>query len=369
MRYRRMPIEIESPEQFGYDLIRYNLAESSVTDVPLRDLKINLDDLILAYGDHTGKPELRALIASEGDNLEPGDVLLTVGAAAALFIVNTTLLQAGDHAVIVFPNYATNLETPHAIGANVTRLELRFEDDWQLDLDALRHAIRPETRLVSITNPHNPTGATLSTHDLERIVGMIEASNAMLLVDETYRDMNFSPPPPLAATLSNRVISVSSLSKSYGLPGIRMGWLICQDQSLMETFLAAKEQIFISNSLVDEAIAFQALQQRQRLLGGFRAHIQTNFTALRGWMSAQDMLEWVEPTGGCVCFPRIKPGITLDLGRFHHSLLHDRCTAVGPGHWFGLDDRFMRVGFGWPSRDALLHGLEAIRQAIRDAGT
>jgi aspartate/methionine/tyrosine aminotransferase len=148
-----------------------------------------------------------------------------------------------------------------------------------------------------------------------------------------------------------------------------MGWLICQDQSLMETFLAAKEQIFISNSLVDEAIAFQALQQRQRLLGGFRAHIQTNFTALRGWMSAQDMLEWVEPTGGCVCFPRIKPGITLDLGRFHHSLLHDRCTAVGPGHWFGLDDRFMRVGFGWPSRDALLHGLEAIRQAIRDAGT
>ena len=359
-----MPIEIESPEQFGYDLIEFNLAESSVTDVKFGDLKINLDDLVLAYGDHLGKPELRALIASEGEALEPDDVMLTVGAASALFIVNTTILKPGDHAVIAFPNYATNLETPNAIGASVTRLELRFEDGWKLDLDALESAIKPETKLVSLTNPHNPTGATLERDDLSCIIGIVERSNAMLLMDETYRDMSFASPPPLAASLSDRVISISSLSKSYGLPGIRLGWLICRNRALMEHFLAAKEQIFISTSLVDEEIAHRAMIQRQRLLTGFKAHIRANFQAMKSWMDSQNALEWVEPTGGCVSFPRIKPEINLDLERFHHMLLHDLGTAVGPGHWFGFDDRYMRVGFGWPTLEGVQGGLARILKAV-----
>jgi aspartate/methionine/tyrosine aminotransferase len=364
MRYRRMPIEIESPEQFGYNLIKFNLAESSVTDVPFRDLGINLDDLVLAYGDHLGRPELRALISRDSPNLRPDDVLLTVGAASALFIVNTALLKPGDHAVIAFPNYATNLETPFAIGADVTRLELRFEDGWKLDLDALERAIKPETKLVSLTNPHNPTGATISNDDLEHIIQIIERSNAILLMDETYRDMNFASPPPLAASLSERAISISSLSKSYGLPGIRLGWLICRDRRLFETFLAAKEQIFISSSLVDEEIAFQAMQGREKLLEGFRAHIRTNFTAMKSWMNAQDVLEWVETTGGCVSFPRINSDIRLNLEQFHHKLLHDLGTAVGPGHWFGFDDRYMRVGFGWPTLEGVQSGLDCILKAV-----
>src|SRR5205085_3347216 len=118
---------------------------------------------------------------------------------------------------------------------------------------------------VSLTYPHNPTGATIDLDTLKKIVELIERKNTYLLFDETYRDMHFTSPPPLASTLSSRVISICSMSKSYGLPGIRIGWLVCKNTPLMETFLAAKEQIFITNSVVDEEIAYQYLLNKEKL--------------------------------------------------------------------------------------------------------
>ena len=367
MRYRRMPIEIESPEQFGYDRIKYNLAESSVTDASFSSLGVHLESLILAYGDHYGKPELRALIASDSQHLEPDHVLVTVGAASALFIVNTVLLEPGDHAVIAFPNYATNLETPRAIGANLERLELRFEDGYRLDLDRLERMIRPETKLVSLTNPHNPTGVVIPEADLRRLLEIIETKGCRLLFDETYRDMTFGPLAPLAADLSPNAISISSLSKTYGWPGLRLGWLISRDANLMESFLAAKEQIFISASLVDEEIAHQGLLRKSEHLERIQAHIRTNFAAKKAWMHAQPELEWVEPGGGVVCFPRIKPSLPVDLDRFYRILNDEFGTFVGPGHWFDCDRRHMRIGYGWPDLETLNAGLANISLAVRAA--
>ncbi len=162
MRYRRMPIEVESPEQLGYSTIEYNLAESSIADARFKDLNIDLNDVVLAYSDHLGKPELRALLTAGAAPLQPADVMLTVGAAAALFIVATSLLSPGDHMIVVYPNYATNIETPRQIGANYEWFPLSFEGGFQLDVDALVARIRPDTRYVSITVPHNPTGAMIS---------------------------------------------------------------------------------------------------------------------------------------------------------------------------------------------------------------
>src|SRR5262249_36222231 len=126
VRYRRMPIEVESPEQLGYDTITNNLSESSVADRRLRDLgvDVNVDELLLCYGDHLGDPALRAAIASHGDGLKTDDVLVTPGAAAALFAIATSQLEPGDHTVVVRTNYATNLETPRAIGADIDIVDL-----------------------------------------------------------------------------------------------------------------------------------------------------------------------------------------------------------------------------------------------------
>ena len=138
-----MPIEAESPEELGYARIRANLAESSVADTPLGELGVELDELVLQYGDHRGRPGLRTAIAAGAAGIGPDHVLVTPGAAAALFIVHTALLGPGDELVVVRPNYATNLETPRAIGANVRFLDLRHEEGWALDVDRLAGSRHP----------------------------------------------------------------------------------------------------------------------------------------------------------------------------------------------------------------------------------
>jgi aspartate/methionine/tyrosine aminotransferase len=363
MDYKRMPIEIEAPEGFGYENIDCNLSESSYADQRLSDLGISIDDILLFYGDHKGKPALREMIASE-IKMSPGDVLITPGAAAALFMVSTSLLNKGDHVVVAKSNYATNIETPRALGARVSFLPMRFDKGYTLDLEELNRLITDKTKLVSLTYPHNPTGVMINEETLRSIIEIVERKNCFLLFDETYREMCFVPKLPVAASLSQRVISVSSMSKSFGLPGIRVGWAICQDKKMMETLLAAKEQILITNSVIDEEIAFQYLQNKEKLFSSVKATISSNFAVLKNFMQNQDLLEWVEPQGGCVCFPRIKKSINLDTKQFHERLLHKYNTYVGRGHWFEEDDRYMRIGYSWDKTEKLQKGLLNILAAI-----
>ncbi|MBE0695855.1 MAG: aminotransferase class I/II-fold pyridoxal phosphate-dependent enzyme [Anaerolineaceae bacterium] len=367
MKYRRMPIEMESPEQFGYGNIRCNLTESSVADMSLSELGLDLNSLVLAYTDHLGKPALRERIAADGHNLTPQDVIVTPSAAAALFIVATSLLEKGDHMVVMHPNYATNIETPHAIGCQVETLSLSFDRGFAFDIDQLAALVRPETRLISLTSPHNPTGMTLSERDLRAAAALAEKCGCYLLVDETYREMNFAGPSPLAASISPRCISVASMSKSYGLPGIRIGWIITQDKALQETFLAAKEQIFICNSVIDEEIAFSVLSRKEQILPPILERSRKGFLLTQAWMSEQHALEWVQPSGGVVCFPRIKLDLAVDVDRFYQVLNDKYSTFAGPGHWFGMDRRYMRIGYGWPALDELGEGLHSISLAVEEA--
>ena len=366
MRYQRMPIEIEAPEGFGYENIDCNLSESSFTDQKLSDLGIDIQDLLLLYGDHKGKPELRELL-TQNTSLTPDNVLITSGAATALFIIATSLLDKGDHLVVAKSNYATNIETPRAIGADISFLQLTFENNFELDVEELERLITPHTKLVSLTYPHNPTGVMIDERKLKAIIEIIERKQTLLLLDETYREMCFVEKLPVAAALSDRVISVSSMSKSYGLPGIRMGWIFTQNPSLMETFLAAKEQICITNSVIDEEIAFRYLQRKDELFAPNLATIRKNFGILKNFMANQQVLEWVEPQGGCVCFPRIKSQIDVNTDRFHDILLNQYATYVGRGHWFEEDARYMRIGYSWDKTEKLEKGLQNILKAIEEA--
>jgi aspartate/methionine/tyrosine aminotransferase len=373
VKYRRMPIEEESPEQLGYDKIRFNLTESSVRDRSLADLGIEIGDMVLFYGDHFGNDTFRELIAAQsggaGGGVGRDDVLVTAGAAQALFIIATSLLDKGDHLVVISPNYATNIETPRAIEADVSYLDLTFEDGFRIDLDKLMALVTPRTKYVSITLPHNPTGITMSEADLRSVVGRVEAAGCRLLVDETYREMTFGDPLPVAATLSDSAISVSSLSKTYGIPGIRSGWLVCRDRELMATFLAAKEQIGICGSVVDEEIAARAFAQRDTWLPEIHAFIRRQFEVVSSWVAGEELMEWVEPRGGCVCFPRIKPDVPVDVDEFYRALNDRHGAYVGPGHWFEQSRRHMRVGYGWPLPDELEGGLAAISSSVRAALT
>jgi aspartate/methionine/tyrosine aminotransferase len=374
MRYKRMPIEVESPEQLGYDTITNNLSESSVADRRLVDLGLDatiggaLDELLLCYGDHLGDPMLRAAVAAGGEGLHADDVLVMPGAAAALFATATSLLEPGDHAVVVRTNYATNLETPRAIGAEIDIIDLAFDDGWQLDVTRLAALVKSGvTKLVSVTCPHNPTGTMLDLASLHALVEIAERSGAVLLVDETYRDLTHGSQLPMAATLSTRAISVSSMSKAYGLPGLRIGWAVCRDPELFETLLAAKEQMVICGATLDEAIAGRVLADRARVLAPILTDVRERLAIVSAWLHAQDTFEWIEPTGGVVGLVRFRPGSNVDTDRFYEVLLQTYGTYVGPGHWFEVDDSHFRLGFGWPTEGELRSGLAALTAAAADA--
>ena len=371
MRYRRMPIEAESPEQMGYDRIRNNLSESSFTDARLRDFDAiaGLNDLVLCYGSHQGHQALRDLIAKDaGDTVLTRDqVLLTIGAAGALFIIATALLEKDDEIIVVRPNYATNIETPLAIGARPRYIDLHFEEGFQLDIDKIKTAITARTRYISVTYPHNPTGACLEQPQLQQLIRLTEENDLRLLVDETYRDMRPGPQLPLAAAFSQKVISVSSLSKTYGLPGLRVGWIVCRDQTLLETFLAAKEQIHICGPVIDEELAYRYFLQKQIHFSRIQKEIHTKFLRVKSWIELEEDWEWVEPKGGCVCFPRLRNPQTVDIDKFYKLLLEKYSTYVGPGHWFEMPRHYMRIGFGWPSTRQLQEGLEALSKTVRDS--
>jgi aspartate/methionine/tyrosine aminotransferase len=276
-------------------------------------------------------------------------------------------LKPGNRILVAKPNYATNIETPRAIGAAVDFLDLKFEEGFRLNLDQLKQRLTPETKLVSLTFPQNPTGSHLSFDELRQIVQWIESSNALLLFDETYREMSFREILNPAAELSPKVISVSSLSKTYGLPGIRIGWLACRDPKIRETFLAAKEQILICNSVVDEEIALKFLEQKKTRLPLIHEKIRFHFEIVKNWMNSQEYLEWVEPSGGVICFPRIREERKVNVNRFYQILNEKYKTFVGPGHWFEMDRRYMRIGYGWPKTDELRRGLQNISRAVKEA--
>jgi len=364
MYYTRMPIEIESPEMMGYQNVKYNLTESSVFDANINDLNIDIKDLLLCYGNHIGKPELCELIASEHNGISASNILITAGAATALFIANTALLEPNDEIIVMHPNYGTNIETPRAMGCKVVLWSLNIEHNFRPDIELLKTLITSKTKLISITTPHNPTGMQLNHEELNEIIAIADRHNIYVLVDETYRDIPLGNKNTIAASLSENIISVSSLSKAYGLPGIRIGWIVCKNKILMEKFLAAKEQIQICNSVIDEEIAHQFLQQKQKFIIPIANHLQSQFAILKTWLQNQPNISYVLPQGGCVCFPKLNEKINAE--KFYEILNAKYGTYVGNGHWFEMDKHYMRVGFGWCSQNELEVGLEAINKTISE---
>ena len=362
-----MKIEKESPEEYGYERIKYNLTESSTTDKSLADLGVRLtDDLLLCYGDHLGKPELRKLIA-DNYGAGPENVMVTVGACMALFVTYATLVSPGDHVVIMHPNYPANIEIPRSLGCDVELYSLKFENGFKMDADELISMIKPHTKLVNITYPHNPTGAVASAADLEKLMAACEKNGTYLLVDETYGDLTRGPRLPHVTNMSEWGICVESLSKAIGAPGVRAGWIVSKNASVFERLLATKEQVCICGSILDEACAEQILARRTELMKGIWKDIDEKFAIVCEQMAGQDVVEWVKPEGGVVCFPRIRTDIRLDTAEFYRILNDKYGVFVGPGRWFDMDDRSFRVGFAWPKKEELRQGLEYLFQSVREA--
>ncbi|KAI9751215.1 MAG: hypothetical protein M1835_001250 [Candelina submexicana] len=373
MHYQRMLIEKEAPEEVGA-IIRYNLSESAIGDRTIADLEISLPpDLVLTYTEHQGSSRIRSRIAYTAKHhgpltLTPNDILITAGASTSLFIIATALLSRDDHLIVTRPNYATNLETPRAIGCDITFIDLKFEDGFRVDLDRIASAIRLDgsTKLISVCSPSNPMGTMLSPTELRALAQLARVRGCYVVVDETYADLTYDEPITTAACLGDHMIGVSSMSKAYGVPGIRIGWLSTTSKSLQEAFLAAKEQISICGSVLDELVAEQILARREELLRDTKKEMQYRRDCLTAWVqSEEELVEWVRPVAGVMCFIHVKQEPVGGMTAFYDRLLKEHGTYVGPGRWFEQSDTWFRLGYGWPTREELEAGLEAISKTLR----
>lgn len=363
MWFKRMQLE-DWFDTYQYT-VQYDIGESAIKYKTFGHMEIDLSDIELRYGHHSGRADLRALIAHQYDGLTPEDVLVTPGASEANFGIVASLVKPGDHVIIEHPNYTSLYDVPRALGAKVTLFKLKYENAFKPDLDELERLITPDTKLISLTHPNNPTGSMISEEMLHKVIDMAESHDVYLMFDETYRDLAFDKLLPTAASLSPKVISISSMSKIFGLPGIRIGWLASKDCFIRDSVLAVREHISITNSVVGEEIAVRVLEKADQYIKNARSHSEKNFNLISGWMKKQKMLEWVPPEAGVVCLPKIKAEVNIDPEELWRLLVEKYKTFIIPGRCFEMDNRYFRLGFGSGQKE-IETGLKNLNAAIEE---
>ncbi len=363
MWFERMSLEVWF-DDYQYR-VENDIGESAVKFLSVSDLDVDLDDVALRYGHHAGYPALRECIAEQYDGLSAEHVVVTSGASEAIFSLNAAVVRPGDHVIVEHPNYPSLYDIPQSLGCKVSLCELQYDQRFKPDLERLEALMTANTRMISFTHPNNPTGSMISVAELEALIEFCEDRDVYLLFDETYRDLDFKNALPAAATLSPRAISVSTMSKCYGLPGIRIGWLATQDQSILDAIVTIREQVTITNNALGEAIALHVLRDRRQYLDRARRHVEANRKLVADWIENHPAFEWVPPEAGVVGLPRIRQGIDIEPEALYRLLARKYKTFAVPGRCFGLDNRYFRLGFG-ATADEIERGLENLDRALAE---
>jgi len=339
---------------------RINISESGILPIDFGWFNVDLSDLTLRYSHMLGDLELRELIARDNPGLSPDRILVTTGCIEANFVTFASLVQPGDHVIVEHPNYQQLYEVPRALGGKVELLRLRYEDNYKLDIDELNEMVTPKTKLIVISHPNNPTGSVITLETLKSIIEIVEDNNIYLLSDEIYRELSFTHKPlPPAATLSDRAISNSSMSKLHGLPGLRIGWMVA-DKAIIDIAKEIRSYTTICDSTLSEHLSKLALKRKDELVTRAEKIAKTNLEVMREWVENRDDVDWVPPEGGLVTFPRFYRNTTsTELCKL---LAEKYKVFVAPGKCFDIESHF-RVGFGW-STDELDEGLEFVGRAL-----
>ncbi|PTR11206.1 MULTISPECIES: pyridoxal phosphate-dependent aminotransferase [unclassified Novosphingobium] len=338
---------------------RHHLTASDAQSMTVRELlaladpadAAAFDAQWLGYTQTFGAPVLRAEIARTYDTMTPDNVLCFAGAEEGIYVANHVLLGADDHAIVITPNYQAAETVPLSLCA-VTGVPLDPDQGWRLDLDRVAAAIRPNTRLVSINFPHNPTGCIPDRATLDGLVALCRRHGIWLFSDEVYRLLGPDPARhlPQVADIYERGLSLNVLSKAYGLPGLRIGWIACQDQELLSRMERMKHYLSICNSAPSEALGIIALRAGERIVGRNNALVLANLALLDAFFADYPHLfEWTRSDGGCVGYPRWRGPGTVDA--FCEDLVTQAGVLLLPSGIYHSElgpvptDRF-RIGFG-----------------------
>jgi aspartate/methionine/tyrosine aminotransferase len=318
-----------------------------------------LRSLRLGYTEVAGSPELREAIAGTYEQAGPDDVLTVAAAEEGIFIAYHALLGAGEHAVVEAPSYGSALNLARSTGAEVTIWQRRFEDGWAYDLEELERLLRPDTRFVYVNSPHNPTGSQMTGEEQRRLLELVAERGAVLFSDEVYRGLEHdeSKRLPAACDLYERALSLNTVSKSYGLPGLRIGWVACRDPSLLEKMRELKLYTTICSSAPSELLVALALRHSERLIGEARALVLENLPALASFLARHtELLEWVPPAAGPIGFPRVRD--ERDVRTWCEAIAAESDVLLLPGYVYD-EPRHVRMGYGRAGLNEALARLEA----------
>jgi aspartate/methionine/tyrosine aminotransferase len=330
------------------------------------------DDLPLTYIETWGTPKLRAAIAATYKSVAVEDVLAFAGAEEGLYCAMHALLAKDDHAIIVTPNYQSAEQVPLSLCA-VDGVALREDRNWDLDLDELAAKIRPNTKLISINFPHNPTGKIIDHATFDALVALCRKRGIWLFSDEVYRGLEIGPAKRLPAVVEayERGLSLGVMSKAYGLPGLRVGWIASKDHALLSKMERIKHYLSICNAGPSEHLATIALKARDMVIGRNVALLKDNLKAVESFFAEYPgRFQWYRPDGGCVAFPRYVGAEGVET--FCRRLVEEAGIVLLPASIYKSSlnptspDRF-RIGFG---RIYTKDGLNEMRKFLtknRDA--
>jgi aspartate/methionine/tyrosine aminotransferase len=321
--------------------------------------------LRLGYTESPGSPSLRAAIARLYDGTRPEDILVTNGAEEAIFIFMHAALAPGDHVVVHQPCYQSLAEVARAAGCEVTSWQARPESSWALDPDELPRLVRPGTRAIVLNVPHNPTGFLMGRDAFMQTIGFADSRGIALFSDEVYRGLEQTPEErlPAACDVSPSAVSLGVMSKTYGLPGLRIGWTATHNTAIAARMAELKDYTTICSSAPSEFLAETALRHAEELAGQSRAIIKANLGLLDSFFArSADLFSWQRPKAGPVAFPRFLPGDADELCR---GLLESQGVLLAPGAHFGGPAGHFRIGFGRRNMPEALAGLVSFVDRMR----
>ena len=338
--------------------VKYDIAESGILPLTMADLLAfepedrraeTLDRLLmmpLGYSEAVGTHHLRTLLADTYTNCQPDNILVTTGAIEANFLLFNVLLDAGDHVIAPYPAYQQLYSVPQAIGCRVSRWEIRPETGFRYDVAELERLLTDKTRLIVVNTPHNPTGAMLSPEDLRTVYALAESVGAYVLCDEAYRWLTIPGGDPFAPPvfdLGALGISVGTLSKPFGLPGLRLGWMAAP-QEIVARCWAMRDYVSLSPGKLNDALGVLAISHKDEIVARNQAIIAANLSAANRWIAEHDeLLSWTPPRGGLLALLHYNLSIpSLELA---DKLATEYSVMLAPGAAFGYE-HYLRIGIG-----------------------
>jgi len=352
----------------------YNLAETCVESLTVAELLeltgqsqdsiAELLSLKLTYGAIEGSDRLRNAIASIYSNQTVNNTLVTHGTIGANSLVHQTLVSRGDKVVTVVPTYQQHYSIPASIGADVHMLKLKAEDQFLPDLDQLSALVTPDTKLIAITNPNNPTGSLMDRQMLNKIASIARAADAWVLCDEVYRGIDHAGSGTTAsiADIYEKGISTASMSKVYSLAGLRLGWLAAPEE-VVEAVMIHRDYNTISVGMINDHFAALALENHQPILDRSRKITRKNIGILSEWVNKEPLISWVKPQSGTTGL--LKYDLDILSREFCVSLLKETGVMLTPGSTMGMEG-FVRIGFA-NGTDVLKAGLSLISSFLTNA--